>query len=91
MKKYLLKLYIAGQNPESDQAAAVLRRICNDMLGERYELIVIDVLDRADQAEEDRVVATPTLLKVLPPPARCFVGDFSDRDKVIKALELILR
>ena len=44
---------------------------------------------RARQAAEDaRVLATPTLIKRLPPPLRRVIGDLSDKEKVLLGLEV---
>ena len=39
-------------------------------------------------AEQDRILATPTLIKQLPPPLRRVIGDLSDKEKVLLGLEL---
>lgn len=46
------------------------------------------MLDRPEAAETDRVLATPTLIKQLPPPLRRVIGDLSDKDKVLLGLEV---
>lgn len=65
-----------------------MRRICDEELHGEYDLEIIDVLDRPEAAETDRVLATPTLIKQLPPPLRRVIGDLSDRDKVLLGLEV---
>ena len=50
---------------------------------------VIDVL-KHQLAEEDKILATPTLAKILPPPVRKMSGDLSDREKVLISLDLLL-
>jgi circadian clock protein KaiB len=54
-----------------------------------YALKVIDVLKNPQLAEEDKILATPTLSKVLPPPVRKIIGDLSDREKVLIGLDLL--
>jgi circadian clock protein KaiB len=54
-----------------------------------YALKVIDVLKNPQLAEEDKILATPTLAKVLPPPVRKIIGDLSDREKVLIGLDLL--
>jgi len=88
LSKYLLKLYITGSSPRAEAAIRNLRRICEDELNGRYELEIIDVLENAEAAETDRVLATPTLIKQLPPPLRRVIGDLSDREKVLLGLEV---
>jgi circadian clock protein KaiB len=85
---YLLKLYVTGSSARSETAIRNLERICKDELHGCYELEVIDVAKRPDLAEKDRILATPTLVKQLPPPLRRVIGDLSDRDKVLLGLEV---
>jgi circadian clock protein KaiB len=86
--KYILKLYVTGQTPRTQRAIANLRRLCEEELDECYELLVIDVLDHPQLAEDERILATPTLIKQLPPPLRRVIGDLSDKDKVLLGLDL---
>jgi circadian clock protein KaiB len=46
------------------------------------------VLKHPQLAEDDRILATPTLIKQLPPPLRRVIGDLSDKDKVLLGLEV---
>ena len=87
---FSLKLYVAGHSPRSQYAIANLRRLCEERLPGRYELTIIDVLERPDLAEKDRILATPTLIKELPPPVRRIVGDLADKQKVALGLSLDL-
>lgn len=88
MSKYLLKLYISGSSPRADAAVRNLKRICEEELDGRYELEIIDVVANPEIAESDRILATPTLIKQLPPPLRRVIGDLSDREKVLLGLEV---
>jgi circadian clock protein KaiB len=88
MNAYVLKLYITGQTPRSAQAIAHLQRICADWLNGQCEITVIDVLERPDLAEQDKVLATPTLIKASPQPARRVIGDLSDIERVMWGLGL---
>jgi len=87
--QYVLKLYVTSQTPNSIRALENLRQICEELLEDRYELRVIDVLKEPQLAEEDKIIATPTLVKHLPSPIRRIIGDLSDRDKVLLGLELV--
>ncbi len=86
--RFMLKLYITGQTPRSRSAIANLRRICEEELGGQYELSIIDVLERPRLAEDERILATPTLVKELPPPIRHIIGDLSDTEQVLLGLDL---
>lgn len=88
MNKYLLKLYITGHTAKSERAVANLRRIAEQELAGRYEIEVIDVLKHPQLAEDERIIATPTLIKELPEPLRRIIGDLSDVEKVLFGLDL---
>jgi circadian clock protein KaiB len=89
MNKPLLQLYIAGLTPRSERAIANLRRICEEELGDHYEMVIIDVLERPQLAEDERILVTPTLVRPLPLPSRRVVGDLSDTKKVLSELDLL--
>jgi circadian clock protein KaiB len=88
-KTYLLKLYVAGNTPNSIRALRTLRNILEQEFQGVYALKVIDVLKNPHLAEEDKILATPTLSKILPPPVRKIIGDLSDREKVLIGLDLL--
>lgn len=50
---------------------------------------VIDVLERPKLAEQEKIVATPTLVKSLPHPVRRVIGDLSDKEQVLIGLDLV--
>jgi len=88
-KTYVLKLYVAGNTPNSARALKTLKSILEQDFQGVYALKVIDVLKNPQLAEEDKILATPTLSKVLPPPVRKIIGDLSDREKVLIGLDLL--
>ncbi|HWG42964.1 MAG TPA: circadian clock protein KaiB [Gemmataceae bacterium] len=88
MSKYLLKLYVTGQTPRSYRAIENLRRLCEEELRGQYEMHVIDVLERPQLAEDEKILATPTVVKELPAPIRRIIGDLSDAEKVLLGLDL---
>jgi len=88
LSEYTIKLYVTGRTPRSEQAIANLRRICDEELSGRYQLVVIDVLERPQLAEDEKILATPTVVKELPAPIRRIIGDLSDKERVLLGLDL---
>jgi circadian clock protein KaiB len=88
MDKHLLTLYVTGQTPRSQRAIASLRSLCEQELKGRYELTVIDVLEHPQLAEDQKILATPTVIRELPPPIRRIIGDLSDAERVLLGLDL---
>jgi circadian clock protein KaiB len=86
--KISLKLYITGQTPKSERAIANMQSICKNELEGCYELAIIDVLERPQLAEDEKILATPTLIKSLPPPLARVIGDLSDTEKVLIGLNM---
>ncbi len=87
MKKYLLKLYVTGKTPRAERVIENVRRIC-DGFCDQYELKIIDLLEQPQAAADEKILATPTLIKEEPLPVRRIIGDLSDSDKVLSALDL---
>jgi circadian clock protein KaiB len=88
LSKYLLRLFVTGASSRTGVAIANLRRICEQELAGQYELEIIDVLEFPDLAEDEKILATPTLIKSLPLPLRRVIGDLSDKEKVLLGLEV---
>ena len=88
-KKYILKLYITGQTANSVKAIQNLKKILSGELKDVYELKIIDVLKNPQLAEDEKILATPTLSRVLPPPVKRIIGDLSDREKVLLGLDIV--
>ena len=85
---YKLRLFITGSTPRSTRALENMRRICDEDLAGRYDLEVIDVYQNPEATREFQVIATPTLVKVLPLPLRRIIGDLSNRERVLAGLDL---
>ena len=86
--KIVLKLYITGQTPKSERAIANMQSICKNELEGHYEMIIIDVLEKPQLAEDEKIMATPTLIKIVPPPLARVIGDLSDTEKVLLGLDM---
>lgn len=85
---YVLRLYVAGLTARSRKAIENITAICEEHLQGRYDLEVIDIFRRPVLAREEQIFATPTLVKRLPLPLRRFIGDLSEKDKVLVGLDL---
>lgn len=88
LSEYVLTLFVTGTSPRTQVAIDNLNRICAQELDGRYELEIVDVLEHPQRAEDERILATPTLIKQLPPPLRRVIGDLSDKEKVLLGLEV---
>lgn len=89
--KFLLKLYVMGSTPQSEKAVRNIKAICENELKGEYELKIINILENPELAEDDRIIAVPTLVKALPEPLRRVIGDLSNTEKVLLGLDLVNR
>ena len=83
----VLKLYVVGGTPASERAlhcGAGLR----SQLGDAADVEVVDLRERPELAERERILATPLLVRVAPEPVRRIVGDLSDLERVRWSLGL---
>ena len=87
---YSLRLYVAGATARSNRAIRVMKQICEEHLANRCHFEIVDVYQHPELARTDHVIAVPTLVRSRPLPVRRMIGDLSDRDKVMRLLELDL-
>ena len=87
---YVIRLYVIGQTPKAKKAIADLRAVLDDEIKTQgdYSLEVVDVLENPELAANDKILATPTAIKLLPPPVAKVIGDLSDKEKVLVGLDL---
>jgi circadian clock protein KaiB len=87
-KEWNLRLYIAGSTPRAVTALENLKKLCQEHLGNKYTIEVVDLLKSPQLAKGDEIVAVPTLVRKLPEPVRKIIGDLSNREKVLIGLDL---
>lgn len=83
-----LRLYIAGDSPRSRTALANLTKLCEAELKDKYDIEVIDLTKRPDLAKTDQILAVPTLIRKIPEPMKRIIGDLSNADRALIALDL---
>ena len=81
-----LRLYVAGNAPNSLLAIANLRAICGTHYAATHDLEIVNRLTDPRRALADGIVVTPTLLKLLPLPEQRMIGDLSDTSEVLMTL-----
>lgn len=88
MSTLVMKLFVSGRSIRSDAAITNLELAISEYGIVDYELVVIDVQDDPQAAEDEFILATPTLIKVSPEPVRRIIGDLSNQPLVIRGLDL---
>lgn len=89
--RHVFRLFVSGMTPRSARALSTIKTICEERLAGRYELEVVDVYRRPDLVADDQIIAVPTLVRRRPEPLRKFIGDLSDRERMLAGLGLQLR
>lgn len=87
-EKWELRLYVAGQTPNSALALKNITKYCNQHLEGRYVIEVVDLLINPQLAEGDQIFAIPTLVRKVPEPLRKIIGDLSNEEKVLVGLNI---
>lgn len=91
IKRWNLRLYVAGQTPKSITALANLKRICDEHMSGQYQIEVIDLMENPQLARRDQIVAIPTLIRELPSPLKRIIGDLSNTERVLVGLDVTAR
>jgi len=87
--KYILRLYVAGKTSKSVTAFSNLKNICETHLKGKYIIEVVDLSENPQLAKQDQHIALPTLVKQLPPPVKKIIGDLSNTERVLIALDIV--
>jgi circadian clock protein KaiB len=86
--KWILRLYVAGQTPNSIAAFRNLKIVCEEELEGKYLIEVIDLLENPQLCRDDQILAVPTLVRKLPQPVKKIIGDLSNKEKLLVGLDI---
>ena len=81
---YVLRLYISGSSGVTEGILQNLHEMLERSLQRPYTLRIVDIHKNPEQAEQDRVTATPTLVRVHPLPVRRLVGDLQNVGQLLQ-------
>ena len=87
MASVVLKLYLVGGTAPSERAVLALERL-RELIDADADVEIVDLSERPDVAERERILATPLLVRTAPEPVRRVVGDLSDPERVLATLGL---
>jgi circadian clock protein KaiB len=85
-KDFHFRLYVAGNGPNSTRALDNLTALCREHLNDGHRIEIVDVTREPERALKDKVLLTPTLIKVAPAPARKIIGNLNDTATVLLSL-----
>lgn len=83
--KLQLRLFVVGMAPNSLRAIANTKAMCAEHFA-TCELEVVDLMVEPNRAAGDRIIVTPTLVKLSPKPQQRLIGDLSDAAKLLSTL-----
>jgi circadian clock protein KaiB len=84
-----LHLYVTDTSPRSVLATENLHSFCEQYLSGRHRITIIDIVKQPAMAREHEILATPTLIRVLPGPEKTVIGSLSDTGRMLRALDLV--
>ena len=82
------RLYVSTASPTSSRAIVNARRFLETHLPRCHTLTVLDIAQNVASARADQIVASPTLIRMLPLPQRRFIGDMTDTKRLLTSLGL---
>ena len=85
--KHILRLFVAGATARSREAVLRIRQLCEAEPEGNYDLEVIDIYQQPNRARANQIVATPTLIRLLPLPVRRFIGSLANTIGLFVALD----
>ncbi|MGE5294929.1 MAG: circadian clock KaiB family protein [Solirubrobacterales bacterium] len=88
---YHLRLFVAGDEPNSAMAKASLEKVCSEHRERDCRIEVIDVLQDSRLAVEENVLVTPALVVRGPERRTVILGNLADAEKVLAVLHVETR
>lgn len=86
--EWQLVLYIAGKSAKAVAALDNIKRYAEENLKGKYSIEIVDLLINPQLAEDDQILAVPTLVRKLPEPMRKIIGDLSNEERVLVGLNI---
>jgi len=86
---YRLRLIVAGSSDRSRRAIRNLHDLCARHMPGDIDIEIIDIFQQPELAAKYRVVAAPTLVRLLPLPVRQIIGDLSKAEQVLRGLDVV--
>jgi circadian clock protein KaiB len=84
---YVLRLFVAGHSAATENTLKRLHGLLEQVLDKQvYTLKVVDVSQHPEEAEQNQISATPTLLRVHPQPVHRIVGSLESVDQLLSLL-----
>lgn len=80
------RLYVAGEAPNSVIALRNLKALCQKYFGDDSQIDVVDVLLSPERAWAEGVIVTPMTVRISPRPLVQIIGNLSNTDQVLNAL-----
>lgn len=86
-----LVLFVARNSSASAMAIVQLKRIAAEYLPANSLVEVIDLFEESDRADQEQILAIPTLVRKTPKPVRRVIGDLSDIGRVLTSIGFVLQ
>jgi circadian clock protein KaiB len=83
-----LRLYLSSRSTGVTPVVSAVESLIERLPRAHVQLEVVDVFEDPARAKQDRVIATPTLIKASPPPELRLIGSVGDPDAVLRHLGL---
>lgn len=83
-----LTLYVSGTSPLTARVRSNLHEILEKHLDVGFEIETVDLEEEPGRAEDDMILALPTVIRRHPLPQRRILGDLADEEKVLTGLDI---
>ena len=84
-----LVLFVARESAASATAVVQLKRIAAEYLPRNSVVEVVDLFEEPERAEDEQILAIPTLVRKDPKPVRRVIGDLSDIPRVLTSIGFV--
>lgn len=89
MSKPSFRIYIAGSSSRNRELVTTFREACSKLFSNNHQIDVIDIVKKPKEAEINKILATPTIVRVRPFPEKRIIGDFGEAGKASQAIKFL--
>lgn len=85
--QYKFKVFTNPQKEVGQKALKNLKDFCEEYIPDNYSIEIVDIFNSPEKAFENKIFASPTIVRETPQPEKRVIGSLSNKEK---AKEIIL-
>lgn len=87
--KHTLRLYVAGVSETNQSILEKFKLMLIEKLGNKFTLEIIDIFEQPELTDDHQIIATPTIVHIMPDRVKKVILDFSSEEKILIGMDVL--